>query len=418
MIESPHNEAAVLGSMMFGRGTWPTVKAIIGPDDFYRPEHKVIWEGLMAIDSNAEPDLVLLRNEIIKMGKLDSIGGVDYLVAVMESVPSPASAEYYAREVYEYSQQRKVEAIGLRIKEFKSEPSDDQITEIKSMLAQIKPKQTQPTHFEACEQAVAELEGAMTAIPTGFGEIDKIIVGLEPGLTVVGGSTSMGKTVLALSVVMNWCRIGKRVLFVTREMTRSQLLHRLYAMTAPVPLMAMRERTADLKMILKGAGEVAEWDLFIDGEAGTWQQVEAAMDRMGDVDLIVVDYAQLMNIEGERTSMHLKMLEVVLGLKILGTQRGVPVMLVSQLNKGVSDRKDDRHPRLNDLKESGSFGEFANLVLLIYREDYYIERFGAEGNITGTVEVCIAKQQQGDTGCAVLKFNKQYVRCENIRTGE
>ena len=419
MIESPHSEAAVLGSMILDKSVWPVVCGLVGVDDFYRPEHKVIWEGLMAIHPNAEPDLVLLRNVLIRSGTLKQLDddpneAVQYLVSVAESVPSAASAEYYAREVRLFSDKRKIEQIGLRINDFNGEPIQDQLAEIHEMLATIKPQtDTQPTHHEACALAMEEFEQPVTALSTGFVELDNRIVGLEPGLIVVGGTASMGKTTLALSITSNVCLAGKKVLYVSREMTRGQLLHRLFGMFANIPLVSIRDRSAGLAEVQRGASEVMGWDLLIDVKAGTYQEVGAAMDKMGEVDLVVVDYLQLM--EGAKANnKHLETFDVVKGLKRLGTDRLVPVMLLSQLNQGHNQRAEFK-PRMGDLKESGSIGDSANVVLLLYRKDYYIERGIFEGDLDNKVVVSIAKQQQGAPGFAVLKFEKEYVRFDNYK---
>lgn len=413
MIESPENEAAVLGSILFDRSMIPVVKKWISVDSFYRPEHRLIWEALMKIEPSAETDLVLLRNELNKVGKLKEVGGVDYLVAIAESVPSAASGEYYAKEVARVHKLRTIEGVGLQIKEFNSETVEERVAAIQDTLTGIMlENDDQPTHQEACEQAVAEYEEPITALSTGFVDLDKALIGLEPGLIVVGGATSMGKTALALSITASVCRAGKKVLYVSREMTRSQLLQRLFGMQEGIPLVSIRDRTAELGLVQAGATEVMGWDLLIDMKAGTAREVGTAMDRMGEVDLVVVDYLQLMEGDSGAGNMHLETMGVVKGLKRLGTDSLTPVLLISQLNKAVSQRPDPR-PQLNDLKESGSIADCANVVMLIYRHDYYIERFGADGDLSYTADISIAKQQQGPPGCVTLHFDEKYVRFNN-----
>lgn len=400
MIESPENEAAVLGSIILDRNVIPVVKKWIDKDSFYRPEHQLIWQGLMDINPGADVDIVLLRNELSRAGALKDVGGVDYLVAVAESVPSSASAEYYAKEVHDTAQRRKIEAIGMRIKEFNGELVAEQLAEIKSMLAEIKPAKTGLVKVGDCtEDALEEIEKGDYGIKTGLTELDVLTGGLKPGnMIVIAGRPSMGKTALGLNITAHVAMDSLCVMIFSLEMTQIEITQRLIYSFA-------RERD-DIVKLAAAATEVKGWNIVIaEGSMLTVDKIQAIASA-NKPDLIIIDYLQLLW-EPSVDSRYQQVSLMSRKIKVLAQELQVPVIVISQLNRGPESRTNHK-PMMSDLRDSGAVEQDADIVLLLYREQYYKRDTDID-----YAEIIVGKNRNGDTRFVKVAWHPKYVRFDN-----
>ncbi len=400
MIESPENEAAVLGSIICDPGKIPAVKKHIGREDFYRPEHKALWDAILKAPKDAA-SLVPIWNEL--KGDVSML----YLVEVYESVCSGVSAEYHAEIVKEYSLKRQLASIGLRIKEFNGEPAAEQIAEIKSMLAEIKPKQTSVVKASECiESALEEIEKGDYGIKMGLVELDRLTGGLKPGnMVVIAGRPSMGKTALALNIASHVALNSRCVLIFSMEMTKTEVVQRL------MYSQARQGRDGNIVDLARAAAEVGDWNILIAEESMLTADKIHSIASTCKPDLIIIDYLQLMW-EPSADSRYQQVSLISRKIKMAAQVLGVPTILLSQLNRGPETRTNHR-PLMSDLRDSGAIEQDADIVMLLYREAYYDDKCEND-----RAEIIVGKNRGGDTRFVKVAWHPEYVMFENIRTGE
>lgn len=432
MPESPEAEAAVLGSMILDRECIGQVVQEVTADDFYRPEHREVFEALILLyEKNSDIDLVLLRDELKKRNKLKSVGGVDYLVKIAESVPSAASAEYYANIVKEKSLLRQLVRVSSEIlNDAYSETGDvtDKLDAAEQKVFAVTEKKItgsvvplKSLLMEAFENIEARKGIHVTGLPTGYYELDEQLCGLQKGeMIIIAGRPSMGKTSFALNIAEH---VGADndipVAIFSLEMSKQQLAERFLCSRGHFDSQEVRKgmlSTEQLAELTQTGSELFEKPIYVDDTPGlTPLMIRAKCRRLKaqyDIQCVLIDYLQLMTLGGTVESRQQEISAISRYLKALARELNVPVVVMSQLNRSPEGREGHR-PRMSDLRESGSIEQDADVVMLLHREDYY--RRGESGyEETNTAEVIIAKQRNGPTGVVQLMFDGRYTRFESL----
>jgi replicative DNA helicase len=432
MPESPEAEAAVLGSMILDRECIGQVVQEVTCDDFYRPEHQEVFDTLVLLyEKNSDIDLVLLRDELKKRNKLKSVGGVDYLVKIAESVPSAASVEYYANIVKEKSLLRQLVRVSSEILNDAYNETGEvaenldaaeqkvfAVTE-KKIVGSVVPLKN--LLMEAFENIEARKGVHVTGLPTGYYELDEQLCGLQKGeMIIIAGRPSMGKTSFALNIAEH---VGADndipVAIFSLEMSKQQLAERFLCSRGHFDSQEVRKgmlSTEQLAELTQTGSELFEKPIYIDDTPGlTPLMIRAKCRRLKaqyDIQCVLIDYLQLMTLGGSVESRQQEISAISRYLKALARELNVPVVVMSQLNRSPEGREGHR-PRMSDLRESGSIEQDADVVMLLHREDYY-HRGEAGHEDTNTADVIIAKQRNGPTGVVQLMFDGRYTRFESL----
>ena len=400
---------------------------------FYRPEHQSIFDALISLyERNSHIDLVLLRDELKSQNKLEAVGGIDYLVKVAESVPSAASAEYYAEIVKNKSMLREliVAASDILMDAYdetgdvgeKLDTAEQKIfaaTEKKASSVAVPIKNLLHEAFENIESR----KGGITGLPTGFYELDNRLCGLQKGeMTIVAARPSMGKTSFVMNIAEH---VGADndipVAIFSLEMGKHQLVERMLCSRSHLDAQLVRNGTLNTEQfaeLTRTSGELFDKPIFIDDTPGISPlEIRAKCRRLKsqyDIQCIMIDYLQLMSMGGRVESRQQEVSQISRYLKALAREIDVPVVVLSQLNRAAEGR-DGHKPRMSDLRDSGSIEQDADVIILLHREDYY-HRGETEEEYTphNTADIIIAKQRNGPTGVVQLVFNGKFTRFENL----
>jgi replicative DNA helicase len=407
-------------------------------DAFYIPAHQIIYDLVIEFRDKGKPiDFISLRQALKDRNQLEETGGVEYLNELYTFVPTAANANYYVEIVREkyvlrrlilacnrltsqcYENQEELEAL-----------LDDAEREIFAITGEHVKTDVIPTKdlvMAAIEQIekLYEKRNAVTGIPTGFIELDRMTDGLHPAeMVVIAARPSMGKTALAMNIAEHVSLdIGKPVMVFSLEMSSQQLVQRLLCSRAKVNLQRVRNgflSERDFPSLTTAAAKLAGAKLFIDDTPGlSVIELRAKARRMKsqyDVELIVIDYLQLLRSTSRRAqdNRQLEISEISGGVKALAKELNVPIVVVAQLNRQPDTRaKEGGRPRLSDLRESGSIEQDADVVGLLVRSEYYETDDEAKQEKAGEAELIIAKQRNGPTGDIPLTFLKEFTRFEN-----
>ena len=431
----PHSleaERCVLGVMLLEKEAIPKVIQIIDrPEVFYSNIHRIIYEGILKLfESNKPVDLITLREEFRRQGKLEKIGGSSYLVDLINSVITTANVEYYANIIrekhilrdllkasYEISNLSYEDSLDLEVILDKAQSLIFNVAQRLSKTSFCHIKEVLTRTFEHIESLYQRKE-EVTGIPTGFVELDKLTSGLQPSdLVVIAGRPSMGKTALALNIAQYAAiKAGAACLIFSLESAKEQLVERMLCSEARVNSQRLRTgflSEEDWSRLTDAAGILAEAPIYIDDTPNiSVMELRAKARRLKaekDVKLIVVDYLQLMAGDRRAENRQQQISEISRSLKALAKELNVPVIAISQLSRAVEQREDKR-PRLSDLRESGAIEQDADLVMSLYREHYYSHRPEDEG----VAEVIINKQRRGPVDKVKLTFISEYTRFENL----
>ncbi len=433
-------EQAVLGSMMTDSNAINRALEVLKEHSFYRTAHKKIFSAILALYEKSDAvDMITVGEELKKRNDLEDIGGEYYLSECISSVTATANIAYHSKLVYEKHILRELIKISNMISEEAYEANDDamnildraeqKIYDISESRLQrgfqiLKPilKET----FDILETYSAR-QGETIGIPTGFTKLDEMTGGFQNGdLIIIAGRPSMGKTALALNAARN-AAVEKNagVGFFSLEMASYQLTMRLLCSEARLD--AHRVRTGRLKpeewqKLSLNVGKLSDAPMFIDDNAGlNLIEMRAKARRLKkehDIGIIYIDYLQLMQ-GHERTNSRQEEISIISrGLKAMAKELNVPVVVLSQLSRAVEQRGGDKRPMLSDLRESGAIEQDADVVLFIYRPEYYGIPNDEEGNsYEGVGQVIIGKQRNGPVGTVDLTFIKEYTRFENLAIG-
>ncbi len=430
--QSIEAEACVLGSMILHSPAVDIIVQIVQGQHFYRPAHQIIFEALVEMkDQRKQIDLVTLRDELDRRKQLEQIGGVEYLVQLVEGVPNAANAEYYARIARDKAMLRELIVAGTDIVREAYDSHDEAIDVVEQAEQRVFEVATQRIGEQAVpikgllEQTFEQLQEhdgqLITGLPSGYHQLDELTAGFQPSeLIIVAARPSMGKTALLLNIAEH-LGVGDPepvpVAFFSLEMSRAQLAQRMLASHSKFDLRQMRRGNISPENWTKlqlAAGDLEQASIFIDDSAElTILQLRAKARRLKgahDVQCVFVDYLQLMSYSGRADNRQQQISEISRGLKALARELNVPVIAAAQLNRGPADRETHR-PRMSDLRESGSIEQDADVVSLLHCEDYYHR---GEPNYVNTdiTELIIAKQRNGPTGIVKLAFLPHCTRFE------
>ena len=433
-------EQSVIGAMLIDKNAVGIVTETLMPEDFYRQAHQVIYSAMLTLHSKNEPiDMVTLIEELKKMNKLDDVGGVAYITLLANAVPTAANAKYHAKIVEEKSLLRQLVEGATAIASMGYEDSEDVrdiLDKAEKTILQISNRKG-GTDFAVISdvleatinhiQAVLESKQPITGVATGFKDLDYLTAGLHPSdFIILAARPSMGKTALALNIAQNVAIRGsregepkKRVAFFSLEMSREQLVQRMLCSEADVDAQRLRAGSDDKdrdntdilwNKLWTASDRLAGAEIFIDDTPGlSIMEMRSKSRRLqaeGGLDLIVIDYLQLMQGTVGRNSSdnrQQEVSEISRGLKALARELNVPVLALSQLSRSVENRQIKK-PMLSDLRESGSLEQDADIVMFLYRDDYYK---GADEDLTHITELIVAKHRNGPTGRVNLYFKNE-----------
>ncbi|GIW40080.1 MAG: replicative DNA helicase [Candidatus Binatia bacterium] len=434
----PHNleaEEAVLGGLLLDNDLVEEVVELVGPEDFYRSAHRKIMRAILELNAQGEPvDLVTLSDALRRRGELQEVGGAAYLAELAERVPSAANVAHYARIVRECSILRGLIHTATEIAAGGYDPGldvDQFLDQAEQRIFAISERKVRPSFFRLRELMVQsmktieqlyERKEAITGVPTGFLDLDRMTAGLQPGdLVVVAGRPSMGKTAFALDVARHAAaeaQVG--VAFFSLEMSKEQLVLRLLCSEARMDHSQVRSGrfpASEFPRLALAAGKLAELPIFIDDTpAMNVLELRAKARRLkrtpeARLGLVVVDYLQLMKaspLEGRKEqNREQEIASISRSLKALAKELDVPVLALSQLNRQVEQRSDKR-PAVADLRESGAIEQDADVILLLYRPCVYDRNADVHA-----AEVIVGKQRNGPTGTVPLVFFPEFTRFES-----
>ena len=426
-------EQAVLGAMLLKPDAVTTAAEELSADDFYRETHRLIFEAMMELKERTEPvDLVTLTEQLKKADKLAKIGGIPALSLIANSVPTAANVHYHARIVHEKAQLRSLINAATEIAGAAYE-SADEVDDImdsaeKRILAVSSGKRSkdfvplQDILLDTLEQIDRRYnnKGCITGLPTGFTELDHLTAGLQKSdLILVAARPSMGKTAFTLNIAAHVVlRAKEPVAFFSLEMSKEQLVQRLLCSEGRIDSQRLRVGELEEKEwgdLIDTANRLSAAPLYIDDTPGiTVMELRSKARRLKaehGLSLIVIDYLQLMQGRASKSgdNRQQEISEISRSLKALARELNVPVIALSQLSRSVESRQIKR-PMLSDLRESGSLEQDADIVMFLYREDYY-DPETENKNIT---EVIIAKHRNGPVDTVDLTFLKQFTKFGNL----
>ncbi len=434
----PHDidaEVSALGALMIDPLSIIRVTGILSPSDFYHPAHQAIFEAILTLFERGEPvDVLTVSMFLKKEKKMKDSGGADYLAELVSNVPSAAHVEHYAKIVKELSVRRAIIHASSEINEeaFKSDEFDSFLDSVEQKIFNISQK-SRTQHFipirDELTDAYERLEklhrgdGMLRGVPSYFHQLDNILSGFQNSdLIILGARPSFGKTALALDIARNISLHGKSVGVFSIEMSREQIIDRLIANQAKIPLWRLRtgrlQGEMEFALVQQALDELSKTSLFIDDTPSpSVLQMRSAARRLQlehGLDFLVIDYLQLIQPRtGGYDNMVQQVTEISRGLKALARELNIPVLALSQLSREV-DKRDVKIPRLSDLRESGSLEQDADVVMFIYRKDR--DRIDVPDEEQNIVDLIVAKHRNGPLGNVRLRFDPEKVSFHTIDT--
>lgn len=425
-------EKALLGCMLIDEEARIKVFETVKKDFFYAPAHQQIFSSMVKLfERNERCDLITLTNQLKLDGKLEEIGGIEYLTEIAEFVPTAAHIDEYIKIVKDkYILRSLISNATQIISEASSEPDDveELLDKAESLIFEISQHKIEKEAYLLKELIKENLEiiediqnrkGLITGLPTGYVDLDRYIGGLHPSeFIIIASRPGMGKTALATNIALNLAAGGEQIpiLFFSLEMSKEQLVQRILCCEAKINSKKLREGILSDKEIAKlllAAGQLEKAPIFVDDTPSlTVFELRARARRLKakeDIKLIIIDYLQLMKGTRRTENRQQEITEISASLKSLARELNVPVIAISQLSR-ATEQRENKKPHLSDLRESGSIEQDADLVLFLYREDYYNKD---DPDIQGISEIIIAKQRNGPTGSVNLTFIKEFTRFEN-----
>ncbi|MHB1041963.1 MAG: replicative DNA helicase [Eubacteriales bacterium] len=419
-------EQSVLGSIMLDSDAIHKAVKLVRPEDFYRESHRVIYEAMLSLNESGEPvDLITLTEWLRQHDELEKVGGVSYIAALSEIVPTAANVEYYAHIVEEKSLLRTLIQVSTRIAGMGYEESEEPeklLAEAERMIFELGSRRISTSLYpikDLLQEAWKQLEflynkrGEITGIPT-FADLDRICCGLQPSdLIILAGRPSMGKTSLGLNIAAN-AALKKNipVAIFSLEMSKEQLVQRLLCAEGGVNQQRVRRgelSAEDWQTLHEAEIRLAAAPVYIDDTAAiSVRQLRAKARQLkmeNGLDLIVIDYLQLMQGSHRSENRQQEIADISRSLKSLAKELNVPVLALSQLSRNVEHREKKR-PVMSDLRESGSLEQDADVVMFIYRDEYYNE----DTDKKGIAEIIVAKHRNGPVGTVELGFLKDLTR--------
>jgi replicative DNA helicase len=431
----PHDEdaeQAVLGSMLTDNDAVMEAVEVLKEDAFYREDNKIIYKAILNLYSKSEPiDIITLKDELESMGKFEQVGGFEYLASLPDKVPTTANVQKYIKIVEEKSVLRNLIKTANEIIELGYNPTEDvedimdgaekkifDIMQSKNTKSYTPIKDVLVESFTNLEKLYNQKQH-VTGVPTQFYDLDDKTAGLHGSeLILVAARPAMGKTAFALNIATNAAlRANVPVAIFSLEMSKDQLVNRMLCSEAMVDSNKVRTGKLDEEdwtKLAEAIGPLSEAGVYIDDTPGiSVMEIRTKCRKLKmekNIGLVVIDYLQLISGSNKRNgSREQEISEISRSLKVLAKELNVPVIALSQLSRAVEQR-DDHRPMLSDLRESGAIEQDADIVMFLYRDDYY-NKESAEKDIA---EVIIAKQRGGSTGTVKLYWMGNYTKFVNI----
>ena len=425
-------EQSVLGAMLIKKEAITQAQELLRPDDFYREAHRIVFETMLELAGDNEAvDLVTLTEALRKKEMLEKVGGISFITALANYVPTAANIVYHAQIVKEKSELRHLIDAATEIASAAYEATDDVkdiMDDAEKKILAVAANQTGGA-FEPIRNIVIdtvgrvetlyENQGGLTGISTGFRDLDRDTSGLQKSdLILVAARPSMGKTAFTLNIATYAAMHGHTVAFFSLEMSKEQLVQRMLCSEGGIDSQRLRTgqlEDADWDRLINTADRISKASIYIDDTAGiNVMDLRSKARRLKaehGLDLIVIDYLQLMQGRARSSSdnRQQEISEISRSLKALARELDVPVVALSQLSRSVESRTVKK-PMLSDLRESGSLEQDADIVMFLYREDYYDQETERK-NIT---EVIIAKHRNGPIGTIELFFQKEFTKFRDL----
>lgn len=440
MPQAPDMEKAVLGALMIDKDAYLEVCDLLRPESFYEPRNQMVYEAIQQLSMEESPvDVLTVVDKLEKTGNLNEVGGPGYIAELSSMVVTSANIEYHAHVVAEkYLSRQMAHYVSIIGKKTYDETYDikDVIQEADSLLLEISQKSVKKDYSVLApivNQAVKVVEaayankGGLTGISTGFYKLDDMTCGWQKSdLVIIAGRPAMGKTAFALSLAKN-IAVDQKIpmAFFSLEMTSVQLANRLMANNCQIEghkLMSGQLKRDDWDRLDKHLNSLLEAPLYIDDTEGIpVMELRTKIRRLvkeHHIELVMVDYLQLMTASGMRYNNRQEEISLISrALKGMAKEFNIPIIALSQLNRGVDTREgaEGKRPRLSDLRESGAIEQDADMVIFLHRPEYYGLPQSEDGSIDyrGKAEVIISKHRKGAVGIIMMDFKGEYTRFEN-----
>lgn len=437
-------EAAVLGAVLVSGDAVSRALQTVKAPMFYREANRRIYTAVETLFERGDVvDLITVTEELKRHEALERAGGIDYLASLVDAVPTAANVEYHARIIRDKALLRRLIEEANAILRDTYEQGDSSVRELLDRaesrifeVAEDRQRDTMVRIKQSVFEAVGEIERLqesgerVTGVSTGFQDIDEMTTGLRAGdLCVVAGRPSMGKTAWALNVAAHAATRNMPVLVFSLEMSAGQLVQRLLCSEGRIDAQRLRKSqglgSEDYRALASAADRLSRAPMWIDDKSGgTVLEIRAKTRRLQSelrareekLGLVVIDYMQLMSASRPSESRVQEVSRISRGIKALARELEVPVIAVSQLSRGPEQRPTKR-PLLSDLRDSGSIEQDADIVLFLYRPEYYEQDPDRRVEVKGQAEVMIAKQRNGPTGSVDLYFHQEYTRFDSVASG-
>ena len=430
----PHDDVAeqsVLGGMLLSKDAIADVVESLRASDFYKPAHETIYEAILSLYGHGSPaDAITVADELKKRGELTRVGGAAYIHTLIASVPTAANAQYYAEIVKEHAIMRRLIEAGTKIAQLGYANETEVDTLVDQAQAEIyavtdgNAKEDYVSFSEALEETINEIDAnsnrpdGVYGVPTDFIEFDELTGGLHGGqMIVIAARPGVGKSTLALDIARSAAiHHQMTTVFFSLEMSRTELAMRILSAEGKISMGRLKKGDLDTEGWTNLAtlqGRIDSTPLFIDDSPNmTLMEIRAKCRRLkqrNDLKLVVLDYLQLMSSGKKVESRQQEVSEFSRSLKLLAKELDVPVIALSQLNRG-SEQRTDKRPMVSDLRESGSIEQDADMVILLHREDMY----NPDSERVGEADMIIAKHRGGPTRTIPLAFSGKYSRFNNM----
>ena len=434
----PHDlvaEQSVLGAVFISPETMISLADELTPDDFYKPANKIVFKTMLSLLEKGEPiDATTMVSALTNQGDISNIGGINYVVELVNSTPTSKNVEHYAKLVKEKATLRKVIAdlSDSLSSAYQGDVSiDDIIVKTEKSLLDISNQNAGTgfrnvadildTHMQIVETR-SQTDGFVTGLSTGFVGLDKITTGLHEGnLIILAARPAMGKTALALNIAKHVASMGRKpaVIF-SLEMGAEELIERMVASEGMIPgyhLKTGNLSTDEWKRLVHAQSNLYDVPIFVDDTAGIRisdirSKARKLSQEMGGLGIIIIDYLQLIT-GSKRENRQQIVSEISRELKILAKDLRVPVIALSQLSRSVEQRQDKR-PMLSDLRESGSIEQDADIVAFLYRDAYYQKEQADSQEANNVTELILEKNRHGSLGTVKLYFHKEYTKFSSV----
>ena len=432
--EIPKNieaEEAVLGSILINQETIYEVSELLDIEDFYRKNHRTIFKAMLNLSTSKKAiDIITLTNYLTHISKLEEVGGIAFITSLANKVPSTANLKHYINIVKEKSMLRNIINIAEHMESMsydneqldtpevildKTEQMISRLTK-KMIVTKVDNIQGQTLKAYMDIENIINHKDELLGLETGLYDLDNFLQGLKNSdFMILAARPSMGKTAFALNIASHLSiKKDTPVVFFSLEMSSNQLIHRIFSSRGLIPLFDLKSGNLDdahTQKLIKVSNKLSQTKLIINDEISnlmSLRSIARKLKRENDIKLIIIDYLQLL--EGtRRENRNLEISEISRSLKILAKELDIPIIALSQLSRSVESRQVKK-PMLSDLRESGSLEQDADIVMFLYREDYY----NPETENKNITDVIIAKNRNGPTGTIPVYFHKEYVRFQDL----